>query len=168
MRDCMSLAEKLERLARIVPGVPGYQDRERSRDTDKTVRLRLTAQLEQLKRDLEEDKWRLMEKKDLSLLPALDRVAAKLDKLGNTIKYAGRGYRALFDAHKLDQKKLDELYTFDLELFEELVTVKSRAKRVRDSHPDIENLKSATEELDRTLDSLDNTFSRRQGILAAQ
>lgn len=33
----MTLAEQLERLARIVPGVAGYQDRERARDADKAV-----------------------------------------------------------------------------------------------------------------------------------
>ncbi|MFQ5896896.1 MAG: hypothetical protein ACE5JN_01430 [Candidatus Methylomirabilia bacterium] len=164
----MSLAQKLERLARIVPGVAGYQDRGRSRDTDKAIRLRLTTELGQVKRDLEEDKRRLMEKKDLSLLPALDRVAAKLDKLGNTIKYASRGYRGLFDTYKLDQKKLDELYTFDLGLFEELGSVKSQAKRVRDSHPNSETVKNATEELDRALDSFENTFSRRQDTLTAE
>ena len=55
----MSFSRKLERLARIVPGVAGYQDKETSRDTDKTIRLRLASELEQVKRGLEGDKRRL-------------------------------------------------------------------------------------------------------------
>jgi len=77
----MSLSEKVERLARMVPGVSGYQDKESSRDTDKNIRLRIATELEQLKRNLEDDKRQLMDKKDFSLLPALDRVASQLDKL---------------------------------------------------------------------------------------
>lgn len=41
----------------------GYQDKETSRETDKTIRLRLTSELEQLKRELEGDKRRLMQRK---------------------------------------------------------------------------------------------------------
>ncbi len=52
----MSLSEKVERLARMVPGVSGYQDKESSRDTDKSIRLRVATELEQLKRNLEDDK----------------------------------------------------------------------------------------------------------------
>ncbi len=45
----MSLSEKVVRLARMVPGVSGYQDKESSRDTDKNIRLRVATELEQLK-----------------------------------------------------------------------------------------------------------------------
>ncbi len=116
----MSLSEKVEQLARMVPGVSGYQDKESSRDTDKNIRLRVATELEQLKRNLEDDKRQLMNKKDLSLLPALDRVGSQLDKLANTVRYASRGYSGVFDSNKLDVKKLDQLCTFDLQLMDGL------------------------------------------------
>mgnify|MGYP001588169666 CR=1 FL=1 len=164
----MSFAQKLERLTRIVPGVAGYQDKETSRDTDKTIRLRLVTELEQIKRDLEEDKKQLMEKRNLSLLPALDRVASKLDKLGNLVKYAGRGYRGFFDTYKLDQKKLDQLYTFDLGLLDGVEAIKTQAKQVHESHGDTVVLKKTIDDMDRFLDQLEKIFSTRQDILTTK
>ncbi len=161
----MSFAQKLEQLVRILPGVAGYQDKETSRETDKAIRLRLTAELEQVKRELEEDKRRLMAKKDLALLPALDGVASKLDKLGNGVKYAGRGYRGRFDTYKLDQKKLDQLYTFDLGLLDGLEAIKTQVKQVHDSHGDAVIMQKTIDELDRSLDQLEKTVSTRQDIL---
>jgi hypothetical protein len=164
----MSFAQKLERLVRILPGVAGYQDKETSRETDKTIRLRLTAELEQVKRDLEEDKRRLMAKKDLALLPALDGVASKLDKIGNLVKYAGRGYRGIFDTYKLDQKKMDQLYTFDLGLLDGLETIKTQVKQVHDSHGDAVVLQKTIDDLSRSLEQLEKTISTRQNILIAK
>jgi hypothetical protein len=164
----MSVAEKLERLVRIIPGVAGYQDKETSRETDKTLRLRLTTELEQVKRELEEDKRRLMAKKEFALLPALDGVASKLDKLGNLVKYAGRGYRGIFDTYKLDQKKLDQLYTFDLGLLDGLEAIKTLVKQVHDSHGDPVVLQKTIDDLSRSLDQLEKTISTRQNILISK
>ena len=164
----MSLTEKVERLARLVPGVGGYQDKETSRDADKNIRLRLTAELEQMKRDLEEDKRQLMDKKDLSLLPALDRLASKLDKLGNTVKYASRGYRGVFDSNKLDLNKLDQLRSFDLQLLNEVESVKAQVKGIRNSHGDGNIQKQAIEDLSHALDGFEKIFSTRQDILLAR
>ncbi len=164
----MSLTEKVERLARMVPGVSGYQDKESSRDTDKNIRLRVATELEQLKRDLENDKRRLMVKKDLSLLPALDRVASQLVKLANTVKYASRGYRGVFDSNKLDVKKLEQLCTFDLQLMDEMATLKTQAKHAHDSHGDETALQQAIEDLSRALDGFEKTFSTRQDVLMAR
>src|SRR2546422_9222263 len=100
----MGAASKLERLVRIVPGVAGYQDRENARETDKLVRMRLSDELRHLMGDLEEAKRRLTDARDLSQLPLLDRLAGKLEKLGRTLEYAGRGYRGLFDLHKVDRR----------------------------------------------------------------
>ena len=44
----MTTAAKLERLVRILPGVAGYQDRERARETDKQLRMRLGDELKRL------------------------------------------------------------------------------------------------------------------------
>lgn len=164
----MSFAQKLERLARIIPGVAGYQDKETSRETDKSLRLRLAAELEQVKRELEEDKRRLMAKRDLALLPALDEVASKLDKLGNLVKYTGRGYRGIFDTYKLDQKKLDQLYSFDLGLLDGLEAIKTKVKQVHDSYGDAVVLQKTIDDLGRSLDQLEKAISTRQDILISR
>ncbi|HEX9880574.1 MAG TPA: hypothetical protein VGB25_10300 [Candidatus Binatia bacterium] len=163
----MSLAEKVERLARIVPGVAGYQDKEKSRESDKNIRLHLSAELDGLKRELEGDKRRIMNGKDLSLLPALDSLTAKLDKLSNTVKYASRGYRAVFDEHKVDLVKLDALCNFDLRLVDEVGTLKAQAARLRDAHGRGAVQQQVMETLADALDEFERTFATRQNIIAA-
>jgi hypothetical protein len=163
----MGLAEKLERLARIVPGVAGYQDKEASRETDKTVRLRLADELGGVKRGLDEEKRRLAEKKELSLLPALERATSKLDKLGHLIEYAPRGYRGFFDVYKHDRKKLDQLCDFDLKLFDEIRSIQDQAAEIGRAAGDPAALKGALERFDSLLDNFEKLFSTRRDILTS-
>ncbi len=72
----VTVASRLERLVRFVPGVAGYQDREHSRATDKQVRMRLVQEIRRLIQGLDDDKERLARSADLSTLPRLDGLAA--------------------------------------------------------------------------------------------
>jgi hypothetical protein len=86
----VTVASRLERLVRFVPGVAGYQDRENSRATDKQVRMRLVQEMRRLMQGLEDDKARLAESADLSALPRLDRLAGRLERLSRTVEFTGR------------------------------------------------------------------------------
>jgi len=127
----VTVASRLERLVRFVPGVAGYQDRENSRATDKQVRMRLVQELGRLMIALEEDKARLADGGDLSGLPLLDRLSGRIERLSRTVEFAGRGYTGLFDLHKVDGDTLDQLYAFDLGLFDALSAVRAKAEAVR-------------------------------------
>jgi hypothetical protein len=157
----MKLAQHLKRLARIVPGVPGYQDMEELRETDRMVRLRLASDLREGERDIERVKRRLMEKNDLSLLPGLDYLTAKMDKLSNVIKYAGQGYRGFFDPYPVDKEKLEQLYAFDLRLFDEVQAIQERVQALEEIADDSSALKEAIDALDEALDQLEKIFSTR-------
>jgi uncharacterized protein Yka (UPF0111/DUF47 family) len=157
----MRLAQHLRRLARIVPGVAGYQDLEELRETDRMVRLRLASELREGERDIEVIKRRLMEKNDLSLLPALDYLTAKMDKLSNVMKYAGQGYRSFFDPYPVDKEKLEQLYAFDLRLFDEVQSIQERVRALEEVADDPSALKKAIDPLDEALDRLEKIFSTR-------
>ncbi|MCL5024376.1 MAG: hypothetical protein M1497_13620 [Nitrospirae bacterium] len=161
----MSLHGKLEKLVRIVPGIAGYQDRAAAGDTDKAVRLKLASELEQIKRDLEKVKTSLMDRNDLSLLPALERVASKLDKTGNLIKYASRGYSGVFDTFRFDQPKLERLYSFDLELLDDVAVLKSRTREMRRLRDEMPALKGSAEKIGKEVDALEKKFLGRQAVV---
>ena len=127
----VTVAKHLERLVRFVPGVSGYQDRENARATDKQVRMRLVGELRRLIQSLEDDKERIAASGDLSSLPRLDRLAGRLERLGRTVEFAGRGYSGLFDLHTVDGDTLAQLYAFDLGLFDALSAVRAKAEAVR-------------------------------------
>lgn len=160
----MRLAQHLNRLARLVPGVAGYQNIEDLRETDRMIRQRLSADLREGERDIEEIKRRLMEKRDLSFLPGLDYLTVKMDKLGNVMKYAGQGYRGFFDPYPVDQEKLEQLYAFDLRLFDEVQAIQERVRALESLAEDPLALKEAIHALDGALDQLEKIFSTRCNI----
>jgi hypothetical protein len=165
--DGVNAAAKLERLVRILPGVAGYQNRENARETDKLVRMRLCDEIRRLIRDLELDKRRLADASKLGTLPLLDRLAGKLETYGRIAEYATRGYSGLFDLHKVDLKGLEQLYAFDLRLFDSLAVVKARATAVHDSLADSAALERAAHDMETALDDLERTFDARRQLLAA-
>lgn len=163
----VTVANRLERLVRFVPGVAGYQDRESARATDKQVRMRLVADLRRLIRALEGDTERLADSGDLSSLPRLDRLVGRLERLSRTVEFAGRGYSGLFDLHTVDGDTLTQLYAFDLGLFEALSAIRAKAEALRAALPDAEALRSAAEHMREALDDFTELFDQRRRIVDA-
>jgi hypothetical protein len=163
----VTVASRLERLVRFVPGVAGYQDRENARATDKQVRMRLVEEMRRLMLALEEDKARLSETGDLSALPQMDRLAGRLERLGRSVEFASRGYTGLFDLHKVDSGTLDQLYAFDLGLFDALSAVRAKAEAVRASLADAAALRSAAQHMTEALDDFGQLFDKRRRIVDA-
>lgn len=157
----MKLAEHLNRLAKMVPGVAGYQTMEDLRETDRMIRERLASDLKEGERDIERVKRRLIEKKDLSLLPGLDYLTAKMDKLSNVMRYASQGYRGFFDPYPVDREKLEQLYAFDLHLFDEIEAIHGQVRALEEIANDPSALKKAIQTLDEALDRLEKIFSTR-------
>lgn len=157
----MRLAQHLNRLASIVPGVAGDQNMEQLRETDRMIRLRLASELKEGERDIERIKRQLMEKNDLSFLPALDYLTAKMEKLSNVVRYAGQGYRGFFDPYPVDQEKLEQLYAFDLTLFDEVRAIQEKVHTLEEVAGDPSALKEAIHAFDEALDALEKIFSTR-------
>ena len=161
----VSVATRLERLVRLVPGVAGYQDREKSRATDKQVRMRLVAEMQRLSLALEQDKARLAEAGSLSSLPILDRLSGRLERLGRTVEFASRGYAGIFDLDTVDQHTLEQFYAFDLGLFDALSVVRAKAEAVRAALADATALKSAALHMSEALDDFGQLFDQRRRIV---
>ena len=163
----VSVATRLERLLRFVPGVAGYQDRENSRATDKQVRMRLVEEMRRLSLFLEQDKARLAESGSFSNLPIVDRLAGRLERLGRTVEFASRGYAGLFDRQKVDQQTLEQFYAFDLGLFDALSVVRAKAEAVRAALADAVALKSAALHMTEALEDFGQLFDQRRRIVDA-
>ena len=161
----VTVSSQLERLARFIPGVAGYQDREKARATDKELRMRLVQELRRLVHVLDDHKARLAEARDFSALPRLDRLAGRLERLGRTVEFASRGYTGLFDLHRVDAAVLDQLYAFDLGLFEALSVVRARAEAVRAA--DAAELVGAVLHMGEALDDFEELWDQRQRVVDA-
>jgi hypothetical protein len=161
----VSVATRLERLVRLVPGAAGYQDRENSRATDKRVRMRLVEDMQRIALFLEQDKARLAESGSFSSLYLLDRLSGRLERLGRTVEFASRGYAGIFDLHKVDAETLEQFYAFDLGLFDALSVVRAKAEAVRAALADAVALKSAALHMTEALDDFGQLFDQRRRIV---
>jgi succinate dehydrogenase flavin-adding protein (antitoxin of CptAB toxin-antitoxin module) len=126
-------AERLERLARLVPGVGAYQDREGMREADKQVRAYLADQLHGLMRELEPAERRLADIGRTERLPSLDRIARQLATLADRIRHASYGFAGVFAGRKVREPELAALHGFDVRLAESLPALRSRLREVADA-----------------------------------
>src|ERR1700738_3345684 len=113
--------------------------------------MRLVAEMRRLMRGLEEDKARLAGSQDLSALPRLERLSGRLQRPDRTVEFAGQGYAGLFDLHRVDEETLDQLYAFDLGLFDALNVVRAKAEALRAARADAAALETAIEHMTEAL-----------------
>jgi hypothetical protein len=126
-------AERMERLARLVPGVGAYQDREGLRDTDKRVRTYLAELLGNVGKDLEPAQRRLVHDRRLDQMPALERLGRQIGTLVDRVRFASYGFAGVFALHKIRERELAQLHDCDARLMEEVPRLRSAIHAVADA-----------------------------------
>jgi hypothetical protein len=113
--------ELLEKITRIVPGIAGYQDREKRRDADKAVREKAALEIARCRERLGEVLNALSRTGgagSLRSIGTLERVSTRLERIEDEIRYAPHGYAGWFDREGVSLEDLERLYEYDLILLE--------------------------------------------------
>jgi hypothetical protein len=113
------VAQLLEKLTRIIPGIPGYQDREKRRDADKAVRTKAATEISRCRGLLSEtmnDLSRSGGLRNLRIIGNLERLVTRLDRIEDEMRYAPSGYAGWFDREGITLEDLERLYEYDLGL----------------------------------------------------
>ncbi len=113
------VAELLEKLARIIPGIAGYQDREKRRDADRAVRAKAATEISRCRELLSEamnDLSRSGGLRNLRVIGNLERLVIKFDRIEDEMRYAPSGYAGWFDREGIVLEDLERLYEYDLDL----------------------------------------------------
>lgn len=110
----------LEKAIRLIPGYKGYKSKEERRDNDQLFRTGLVSRLGKLRTEINEIPASLRGPSALKSVTDFDRISKKLEKVTDEIRFASRGYRELFDMHKVREDELDKLYAFDVGLMENI------------------------------------------------
>jgi hypothetical protein len=150
----------LERIAARIPGINGYLDRELRREVDKMQRDWLAEQVDRARGRLN---GKVRDWSRGGGLAGLDLAAANekaLDRFANRIRHADYGYTGFFDAVKIREPELDQLYEFDLALMD---TVEGLAAQVEalpatPAEPALRELLEAVTEADRRFDDRARIF----------
>jgi hypothetical protein len=157
-------AERLERLARIIPGIGAYQDREGLREMDKRFRTHLSDLLARLARELEPAQRLLTDGGRLDHLPALDRIGRLASTLADRLRFASYGFAGVFDLHKIRESELISLHDFDLKLLEEIPRLQSRVRALAEAAAREDGLSQALQAAEEGLREFEGTLEERDRL----
>ena len=157
------LAERVERLARLVPGIGSFQDKETRRDADKRLRLTLADRLDAARKTVETVIAKLQAENHFDPLARLGRLERKLYQAADSIRFASYGYSGVFDAIKIDEDKLDQLYAFDIALAESVSAVQEAAENLKAPRPEAMRA-DAIEPLEQKIASFNGKLHERMAL----
>jgi hypothetical protein len=154
------VATLLEKITRIIPGIAGYQDREKRRSADKAVREKAATGIamcrERLGRVMD-DLSRAGGAGSLRSIGKLERIGTRLERIEDEIRFAPHGYAGWFDREGINLEDLERLYEYDIILLE-------TAERMPDLVGTVDDLVFSggwVEELENELAALRLTFENR-------
>lgn len=156
----------LERVVAGVPGYKGYKEKELRRETDKTLRIVLTRQIEDQKARLTGLQVELISGGQLGLMDDMERCATKMQILADSIRTASYGYAPLFDDVRVKEEELDALAQFD----QGLAVGVERIKTILDTmgtlagRPEQDWMESIRA-LNTTVENLNTEFGHRREVI---
>ncbi len=110
--------DPFKRLASYIPGFKGYIERQNRRDADKLVRDTVARRFHELwtrASNLQKD---LIGAGKIEFVDDMEQGVLQLRTFIDKITTAPRGYSGFFDAVKINEKELEQLYNFDLAFFD--------------------------------------------------
>jgi hypothetical protein len=151
-----------ERMVENLPGYKGYKDKELRREADKTQRLYVAERLDGVLARLDSLKLDLVNRADLEKVGLVDVTARKLRTVADKIRYADYGYAGLFDADKVNEIVLDQLYQFDQQLVAGVGEMETLANALT---PDSPALKTDLALLEDKIEALGAQFAGREQLI---
>jgi hypothetical protein len=126
----MPVSEKnfLEKLASEIPGIGGYREREERRETDRRIREFLAGRLDDGRASLNALRNAATDAGELKTLDAIGRLDRSLQKSVSSLRYADYGFSGLFDALKIREGELDQIYGYDAGLMTDVVALSDALK----------------------------------------
>jgi hypothetical protein len=157
------VADIFKSIVRIFPGMPSYQEREGLRAQDKVIRTQLASRLTEQVERVGEITAELTNRAILKPLASLERLAQKLMRLADTIRFASYGYGGLFTATPVDEQKLAELYDYDLSLHQEVEELAVAVSTLRQRQDDKWE-KTSVDDIQQLVNRLEERITNRQSI----
>jgi len=155
----------LEQLVAKVPGYKGYKEKEMRREADKLLREHLARQFEEQRRRIPGLQMQLISAGQIGFLDDLESAGMKLQFLIDRLKTASYGYAGFFDAVKVKEAQLDALYEFDNALMDDVPRVADGINKVSEAIVAKEGVAEAIANLVSTIQSMNDTFSKRQDVI---
>ncbi len=153
--------DPFKRLASYIPGFGGYVERQNRRDADKLVRDTVARRFTELLTRTSNLQKDLISAGKIQFVDDMEQAALQLRTFIDKISLAPRGYSGLFDAVKINQKELEELYNFDLAFFDTAEQIGHALDNVEASMGDDAALPAAIRNITTLARQAVETYNRR-------
>jgi hypothetical protein len=156
-----------ERIAAALPGFRGYKEKELRRESDKLIRNHLTLKLSKDKDNVRSISQKIADKRYLDILPDVDRLVAKMDRITEKVNHASYGYSGFYDIVKIKEENLDRMIAYDNQLLDSVnaLTDSIDALKTQLLAGDYSNLKDKIQAIANKFELLEDTFDKRQEVI---
>ncbi len=154
-----------KKLASHIPGFQGYIERQNRRAADKLLRETVADRFEELWKRTSNLQTDMVNEGMIALVDDMERGALQLRTFVDKIRTAAYGYAGFFDAVKINETELTQLYQFDSAFFEVADQIGQALDNVEASLGDEEGLKAAIRNLGSLSREAVTTFDRRSEVI---
>ena len=102
----------------MIPGFSGYIDRQKRRDADKLLRDTIANRFEQQWGRVSALQREFISQGQITFVDDLEAAAIKMRAFIDRIRRAPRGYSGLFDAVKINEQELTQIYQYDASMLD--------------------------------------------------
>lgn len=155
----------LEDLVRKIPGFKGYLEKEDRREADRLLRDHIIRVFEEKLVEFTQMQTRLVDSGGITHMERVQGITTNLQTFIDRVNTAPRGYAGLFDAIKVKEEELAQLYAFDNALLAyadrlgDLLTGFGQAIDVN------EGIEGSLRSLEDFMTEVNNVFKRRAEVI---
>jgi hypothetical protein len=155
----------LEKLGSIIPGWKGYQERQERRKADQLMRQTLAEKMAAQRKRLDVAQQELINSGKIDLVDDVGRAVTQLQTFIDRVRLASYGYSGMFDAVKINQDELEQMYNFDVALFEYVDRLNTANDRLREAIATGEGLNEVIRIVQDICREANGTFDEREHVI---
>jgi hypothetical protein len=155
----------LEKLLDKIPGWGGYQERQTRRKSDQLLRQTLAEKLADQRRRLDVAQKDLIDHRRVDLVDDVGSAVTQLQTFIDRVRFASYGYSGLFDAAKVNEAELEQMYNFDAALFDYVERLDAATGRLREAIPSGEGLIETIRIVQDICREANSTFDQREHVI---
>ena len=161
----LNAQDGLTKLISKIPGFKGYMERASRRAADKLLRDQIALKYSELAARTSRLQVDIAEAGQLDFLDDMEKVGRKLRTFTDRIKNASYGYSGFFDAVKINEKELAQIYAFDAAFFDLSDQINNGLDNV-EAGIGGEGLKAAIRAVNTLARQVTETYDRRYQVIS--
>jgi hypothetical protein len=154
-----------EKLLDVIPMWGGYQERQNRRKADQVLRQTLAEKMATQRRQLDVAQKELINNGRLDLVDDLGSAVTQLQTFIDRVRTATYGYSGLFDAVRINEEELEQMYNFDVALFAYVDRLQTATTHLREAISVGEGASETIRIIQDICREMNDTFDQREHVI---